>query len=95
MTQKAALCHALLQGETLSIMDGFKRFGITNLPRSIGRSVERDFNVIVSRNPKRSKTRYGTPCNYYEYYLNKAASVNKDGIKTMKEYVKEQSKKTK
>jgi len=35
MTQLASICKALLDGEVLSIMTGFKDFGCTNLPREI------------------------------------------------------------
>jgi hypothetical protein len=87
MTQKAALCKALLEGEVLSIMTGFKTLGITNVPREIGRSVEREFGVTVSRTPKKGKTKYGTPCNYVEYHLNKT-NYNKPGIQKMREYLK-------
>jgi len=92
MTQKAALCKALIDGEVLSIMDGFKRLGVTNVPREIGRSVEREFGVKVSRNPRKSITRYGTPCNYYEYRLNQTP-YNRDGIKKMKTYIQQQTAK--
>jgi hypothetical protein len=47
MTQRAALCQALLNGEKLSIMDGFKKFGITNLPREISRGVEKVLALIL------------------------------------------------
>ena len=47
MNQKAAICKALLEGETISILTGFKDFGCTNIPREIGRSVERAFGVVV------------------------------------------------
>jgi hypothetical protein len=90
MTQRAALCQALLNGETLSIMDGFKKFGITNLPREISRGVERTFSVKVVRVPKNRKTRYGTSCNYYEYNLNARDVANKKGVNMMKEYVRKQ-----
>ena len=89
MNQKAALCAALLAGETLSIMDGFKKLGITNLPREISRSIEGDFLVIVSRTPKTKRTRYGTKCHYYEYSLPKNWA-NKAGIEKMQAYVKAQ-----
>lgn len=92
MTQKAALCKALIDGEVLSIMDGFRKFGISNLPREVGRSIEREFDVRVSRTPKKSKTRYGTTCNFYQYRLNQTP-YNRDGIKAMKKYIKEQTAK--
>lgn len=92
MNQKAALCRALLSGDVLSIMDGFKKLGITNLPREVGRSIEREFDVRVSRTPKTAKTRYGTTCHYYEYRLNKSEH-NKAGIEKMKKYIASQTTK--
>jgi len=88
MNQKAALCKALLAGEVVSIMTGFKMMGITNVPREVGRSIERAFDVEVSRTKKTGKTRYGGECNYYEYRLNRT-EYNKEGIKKMYEYLKE------
>lgn len=92
MTQKAALCRALLAGETISIMDGFKKFGITNCPREIGRGIEREFDVRVFRQPKTAKTRYGTTCSYFLYSLPRNQQ-NKEGIERMKKYVAQQLKK--
>lgn len=94
MNQKAALCKALLAGEVVSIMTGFKMMGITNVPREVGRSVERAFGVRVSRSKRTKKTRYGDSCTYYEYRLNET-DYNKEGIKKMKEYVKEITQKKK
>lgn len=89
MTGKAALCKALLKGEVLSIMVGFKWFSITNVPREIGRSVERAFNVRVSRTTKEFTSRYGQPGSYVEYRLNRVPD-NAEGIKLMEAYVREQ-----
>ena len=88
MTATAALAKYLLEGNVVSIMDGFKLFGITNVPREISRAIEQPFNVIVSRTPKKFKSRYGRKGEYYEYRLN-YTDYNKEGIKKMKEYVKE------
>ena len=88
MNQKAAICKSLLKGEVLSIMNGFKWFGCTNVPREIGRSVERAFDVQVSRINKESKSRYGQPCNFTQYRLNRT-EYNKEGIEKMEAYVRE------
>lgn len=90
MNQKAALIKALLAGEVVSIMTGFKLMGITNVPREIGRSIEREFDVTVSRVIKKSKTRYGGDCCYTEYRLNRSEH-NLPGIQKMLEYLKEHS----
>lgn len=67
-TQKAALCHALLNGESLSIMDGFKKLGITNLPREISRQIEQCFGVGIIRTEVCYK-KFGRGIKYYTYRL--------------------------
>lgn len=91
MTQVAAICEALLKGEILSIMTGFRDFSVTNLPREISRSVERKFGIIVSRTRKDFTSEYGHTGYYYQYRLNKSLTHNQEGIKKMKAYVKENS----
>ena len=86
MTQAAAICKALLDGRTLSIMDGFKLFGCTNIPREISRSVEKKFGVEVSKESVDFTSRYGQSGFYFRYRLNKT-EYNKDGIEKMREYV--------
>lgn len=94
MTSKAALCLALLRGEVVSIKTGFKDFGITNIPREIGRSIEREedggFGVEVSRTEKKGKSRYGQPVTWIEYRLNRT-EYNKAGIEKMIAYVNSQT----
>jgi hypothetical protein len=80
-------------------MDGFKKFGITNIPREVSRSIEKPFGVFVRRFSCQKKTRYGGVCNYTEYQLtpkNKKHSyifseesrrMQYEGIEKMKEYV--------
>ncbi len=92
MTATAAIAKALLQGKVLSIKTGFRDFGITNVPREIGRGIERKFGVIVSRLPREGKSRYGRNCVWVEYRLNPLLKVNKTGIKKMREYVESQKK---
>lgn len=97
MTSKAALAKALLDGKVVNIMNGFKLFGITNIPREIGRGIERDgkvtgnpedkgFGVEVSRTERTGETRYGQSCQWVDYRLNRT-EYNQEGIKKMKEYV--------
>lgn len=88
MNQKAAICKSLLKGEVLSIMNGFKWFGCTNIPREIGRSVEREFDVEVSRVQKDGQSRYQQAVHYTEYRLNRTEH-NKPGIERMEAYVRE------
>lgn len=89
MTSKAALCMALLRGEVVTIMTGFKYYGISNVPREISRGVEQPFNVLVTRTRKEGKSRYNVPVTWVEYRLNRV-DYNLPGIELMKAYVKEQ-----
>lgn len=97
MTSKAALAKALLDGKIVNIKNGFHLFGITNIPREIGRSIERDgkvtknpndsgFGVEVTRTEMDGETRYGQPCCWVDYRLHRT-EANQEGIKKMKDYV--------
>ena len=90
MTAKAALCLCLIKGEVLNIKNGFELLGITNVPREIGRSVERAFDVEVSRTPKEGFSRHGQPVVWVDYYLRKSER-NQPGIKKMIEYCQSQA----
>jgi len=85
-TKTAAISHALLQGEVITIMDGFKRFAVTNLPREIGRQIRDKFGVVVSSVRKDYVTPGGHSGYYFEYRLNKTP-MNKEGVKKMWDYV--------
>lgn len=100
-TQKAALCSALLDGEVLSIMDGFKKLGITNLPREISRQVEQAFGVGIVRT-KCHINKHGRDISFYRYRLvtnpqniyialmpNKWKKRHVEGLKLMRKYVEE------
>lgn len=100
MTSKAALCKALLDGKVVNIKNGFSWFGITNVPREIGRAIERDplvtknpndsgFGVEISRTERTGTTRYEQSCNWTDYRLNRT-DYNKVGIEKMKLYVAQQ-----
>lgn len=89
MNSKAALAKALLKGEVVNIKNGFTHFGITNVPREIGRSIERAFGVEVSRTMREGMSRYKQPCIWCDYRLNKT-DYNKEGIQKMIEYVLKQ-----
>lgn len=88
MTSKAALVKALLDGKVLNIKNGFHLLSITNVPREIGRSVERAFNVEVKRTPREGTSKYGQPCVWVDYSLEKKES-NKEGIAKMRVYLAE------
>ena len=85
-TAKAAICNAFLQGEKLTILDCFRKFGVSNSPREVRRMIEKPFDVIIERVDKQGLTRFRHTCNYKEYSLahNKR---NKQGIQRMLEYV--------
>jgi hypothetical protein len=89
MTALSDLCYALLKGETVSIRTGFDRFGMTNIPREIGRCVERRFGVSVHKKPTHFVSRYGHHGEYFRYTLLNTPE-NKEGRKKMKTYVSEQ-----
>lgn len=84
----AALCYALLSGSAVSIKTGFEKFGITNIPREISRSVEKKFGVKVERTKKDYITKYGIATFYYEYRLIRGNNP-KEAIDKMYEYVQE------
>lgn len=88
MTQLASICEALIKGEALSIMNGFENFGCTNLPREIGRGVERKFGAVVTRQQVFFVSRYKHCGIYYRYTLDKKNPINKEAIKKMKDYIK-------
>lgn len=90
MTQTAAIATALLKGEVLSIMTGFKQFACSNLPREISRSIEKKFGVEVSRTRKDFISKYGQPGYYFEYRLNRT-EYNETGIELMRKYCLEQA----
>lgn len=90
MTQICAIAIALLNGDTMTIADGFHKFHCTNLSRELSRSIEQKFCVIISRDKKEFKSVYdGKPGYYYRYRLNKT-DQNKEGIERMREYIKSQ-----
>lgn len=86
MTAKAALCKHLLAGKVLNIKNCFDLIGITNAPREISRAVEKPFGVIVTRIPRNGKSRYGQPCTWFDYKLERNEH-NLSGITKMAEYI--------
>lgn len=89
MNAVAAISKALLDGKILTIKTAFNDFGVTNLPREIGRSIERKFGVHISKVQASGKTKYGLPCVWYQYRLNRTILDNKEGIEKMYKYVEE------
>ena len=96
MNSKTALCQALINGEVINIRNIHQKTGFTNASREVGRNVERvedgGFGVIVSRTNRNGKNRYGVHCKWTDYRLNQTP-YNRDGIKAMKKYIKEQTAK--
>ena len=88
MTAQCALAMALLEGRVLNVMNCFKDVGYTNIAREIPRRIEEPFGLEVSRTPRVGKNRYGHPTNYVDYFLRKSAH-NLDGIKRLKEFIRE------
>jgi hypothetical protein len=94
MTQIAALAKSLLSGEVISIKNAYFDYGISNIAREIGRSIERKFNVEVSRVKKEGISRYGQSIVWFEYRLNKT-DFNSKGIAEMSKYIVEVSNNSK
>lgn len=86
MSRKQALCQYLLAGGKLSIMNAYRHFGISNVSREVIRLVEKPFGVILTRTKMEGKTKYGSPCVWFEYRL-VSNRINAKGIKAMKEEV--------
>ncbi len=89
MNKTAKLAQSFLNGEAISILTGFKRFFITNVPREAGRAIERKFNVKLDRKQKEFKNKEGDSGYYFEYRLLHTPE-NLDGIEKMRSYVSEQ-----
>lgn len=92
MTQVAAIAESLLKGEVLSIMDGFKKFACTNLPRELSRSIEQKFGVELTKTPTKFKSVYGHKGEYYKYRL-PTTTQNLTGIQLMRNYVQQSKSK--
>jgi len=86
MTAKWALCVSLLSGNVLDINKVWRETGLTNISREIGRSIERDFGVEVSKIRKDGLSRWGMPVFWFQYRLNRTEH-NKEGIRKMLDYV--------
>lgn len=93
MTRKQALCQYLLAGGRLSILNGYRLFGISNISREVRRLVEQPFAVTLTRKKIEGKTKYGSYCTWFEYSLSHNR-INAKGIKAIKEELtKKDSKK--
>lgn len=90
MTAKAALCQLLLEGKVLNVKNCFTLIGLTNCSREISRMVEKPFGVVISRDHRAGKSRYGQPVTWVNYHLN-FTDYNKEGIEKMKAYLESQS----
>jgi len=88
MTSKAALVKALLDGRTVNIKNGFELLAISNVPREIGRSIVRSFDVEITKIEREGTSRYGQRCVWVDYKLLKTES-NKVGIAKMRQYLSE------
>lgn len=89
MTQIAAIAYSLLKGEVLTVMNSFQKFSCTNISRELSRSIERKFDVEISRDKVDFISQYGQSGYYYRYRLNRSQR-NKAGIELLQQYVKEQ-----
>jgi hypothetical protein len=95
MNSKTALCRCLLNGETINVRNIHAKTGYTNASREIIRQVESSkhfgFGVATKRDNKSGRNRYGVACRWIDYTLPKN-KINAEGIKKMRQYIREQSK---
>lgn len=85
MNAITALGLSFLRGDVITIKTAFRDFGISNLPREVGRAIERKFGVEITKVKKTGKSRYGVPCWYYQYRLPQTP-YNEDGRSKLIEY---------
>jgi len=90
MNQVCKIAKSLLNGEAISILTGFQKFFITNVPREIGRSIERKFMVKIEKKQKNFINADGENGYYFEYRL-LYTPENLPGIERMKEYISERT----
>ena len=83
---------ALLNCEVLSIMTGFRRLAVTNLPRELSRCIEKPFDIEVSKKNVKFKSKDGDTGYYFEYRL-LFTEKNKPGIDKLIAYISEVDKK--
>lgn len=89
MNAIVAISQAFLRGEILTIKTAFRDFGVSNLPREVGRSIERKFEVRISKLRKRGKTRFGLYVSFFQYRLNRDDPANRKGINAMIKYIQD------
>lgn len=87
MNATAAIAQCLLEGRVINIKRGFYLFGVTNLPREIGRCIEKKFKIRLERKWRDGYTRYGIHCRWMDYWL-KRKKMNTAARKRMRLYVR-------
>lgn len=79
-TRQDALLKHLSKGGKLSIKNAYTFFGISNISREVRRLVEKPFDIELLREKKHGKTKYGSPCVWYEYTASKSTQKKIAGI---------------
>lgn len=92
MNATTALGLAFLKGDVITIKTAFRDFGISNLGREAGRSIERKFGLQLAKVKKVGKSRYGVACWYYQYRLPQTP-YNEDGRRKLIEYCEKNKQK--
>lgn len=87
MNAISAIAQAFLNGDILTIKTAFRDFGVSNLPREVGRAIERKFHVRISKVSKKGRSRWDVPVTWHTYRLNKDDPENAAGIEEMIKYV--------
>lgn len=80
MTRQEALLTHLKTGGKLSIKTAYTYFGVSNISREVRRLVEKPFDIELIREKKHGKTKYGSPCVWYEYTASKSTQKKIAGI---------------
>jgi hypothetical protein len=86
MNAKTALLKILLSGETVNVKTCFRDTGLTNCSREVSRMVEKDFGVVLKREPKTGKSRYGCSVVWIDYSLPRTQE-NAQGINLIAKYI--------
>lgn len=89
VNKKTALCLSLLKGDIITVANSIRLTGYSNPAREIPREVEDVFHVEVDRKKVEAKDQFGNYVTWHQYHLNVNKPENLDGIKLMREYVKQ------
>ena len=67
-----AIFKDLLKGSKLNLKIFLNNYGYSNISREISRKIEQPYSIVLKRDKKVSKNRFGESVWYYDYSLKKA-----------------------